>query len=129
MKPPTAWATTDAAVAAAEHWSTATLQCRSYGHNWAPLSARYVSRYRYYHAVMACVRCNAERHSELSDRGIVLGQWYVYPEHYLAAGIGRIGGDAKGALRLMAMGTTPTVRRAEAPHTLAARRALGVRTP
>ncbi len=86
----------------AANLTPAHLDCRAYGHNWTAHDATHVKRYRYWAVSQRCARCRTIRHQEMSERGVVSTSWYDYAEGYLAD-VGRIAGDAKGALRLEAV--------------------------
>jgi hypothetical protein len=84
----------------AQNWSDQFLECRTYGHHWRPQAATYTKDKRAISTVHVC-RCDTERRSMLDARtGWVLSVHYVYPDGYTTKGLGRITGDAKGALRL-----------------------------
>ena len=74
------------------------LYCREMGHNWRPYSA---GRYRDggFKRVLRCVRCKTKREQEISNRGAVMSNQYIYPEGY-SCEFGRIVGDGRGMLRL-----------------------------
>lgn len=84
----------------AKKWSTATLECRSYGHLWRPSTAQHFPKLRYWYVVRKCGRCTTERHEELDEYGRVFSKWYRYAEGYLTENLGRITGDGRGVLRL-----------------------------
>ena len=85
----------------AEFASTLTiayLLCRELGHNWRPWTARSINGG--YERALRCTRCHTERWEVLSSTGAKIKGHYVYPEDYLHAGLGRIVGDGRDALRL-----------------------------
>lgn len=76
------------------------LYCREMGHNWRPYTA---GRFKDggYERTLRCSRCRTQRVQEISARGVVLRNNYVHPDGYLSpAGMGRIVGEGRGALRL-----------------------------
>lgn len=89
----------DAQEAAAD-WSDQILECRTYGHKWRPATAAYTKDRKAIATTQVCL-CMTERHSTLDARtGWVMAIHYEYPDGYVLKGLGRIDGDAKGALRL-----------------------------
>lgn len=78
------------------------LFCREMGHNWRPFSAGRHADGGFVR-ILRCNRCKTERHQELSHRGSVTGNHYVYPEDYTVKGLGRIVGDGRDALRLVSL--------------------------
>lgn len=76
------------------------LFCRTYQHNWKPWSAHWSDHEGCYQVTIRCNRCSTKRVQTMSDKGAVLTSHYEYPEGYLAAGIGRIAGEGRDALRL-----------------------------
>jgi len=87
----------------AQDWTKAQLSCRLYGHIWQPLRATFHQTYRYFSTVQRCPRCKSERHTELNERGHVVSTSIHYADGYLAERVGRIVGDSKDALRLVAL--------------------------
>lgn len=74
------------------------LRCKSYGHQFDPFT---VERLRGAFIVhLKCHRCTTVTSQEISLRGMLLtGRSYNYPDGYLFKGIGRIQGEARGAIR------------------------------
>jgi hypothetical protein len=81
------------------------LQCRTYGHSFAPHSVNVgvtVGRANaYYEQTLRC-RCGVKRRLLLSRSGSVISSSYIYNESegYLSSGLGRIVGEGKDALRM-----------------------------
>ncbi len=75
------------------------LECRQYGHAWKAYTVdkdgpRYV-------VTTVCPRCESKRVQTLDRTGMIVGHAHVtYSPGYLAHGIGRITGQAKGVIRL-----------------------------
>jgi hypothetical protein len=78
------------------------LYCRRYGHNWTPRTA--IKRKWWYEATVVCARCTAERIEVINMRGEIVKKYMRYPQGYLAINIGRIMGESKNKLRLVALG-------------------------
>lgn len=78
------------------------LECRRFGHPWKAYTVdkdgpRFVE-------TTQCPRCESTRTQVLDRRGMIVGHANVnYSDGYLAHGIGRITGEAKGILRLEGM--------------------------
>lgn len=83
---------------AAEDMPQEFLRCKSYGHQFDPHT---VQRTRTVYIVgLKCHRCGTTTEQEISTRGLILtGRHYKYPDGYLFRGLGRIQGEARGALR------------------------------
>lgn len=90
----------------ARQWPDEYLSCRTYGHLWQPYRASHNTRLRYWRSVRICPRCNTEKTEEISERGMILASWYTYPDGYQTKGLGYIGGEARGAIRLQALTRT-----------------------
>jgi hypothetical protein len=77
------------------------LHCRELGHNWRPWVARYDEEHSSYERALRCTRCRTERWESIGLSGTKLGSHYKYPDGYVApAGLGRIVGEGRDALRL-----------------------------
>lgn len=77
------------------------LNCRAYGHAWAPLDA-----YRIrggFDQRMRCRDCGAIRHRTLDRYGDVLTSSYSYADGYLVVGLGRIEGADRGRIRIASL--------------------------
>lgn len=75
------------------------LHCRELGHLWRPATAgRHPDGG--FTRTLRCHRCRTKREQELSNRGMVLTNKYIYPEGYQSENIGRIVGEGRGLLRL-----------------------------
>lgn len=107
----------------ARDWTKAQLSCRLYGHIWQPLRATFHQTYRYFSTVQLCPRCKSERHAELNERGHVVSTAIHYPKGYLAEKVGRIVGDSKDALRLVALARVYDVQAITDPDARARSRA------
>lgn len=83
----------------AETLSESHLECRQFGHAWRAYTVdKDGPRYR---VTTICPRCEAKRVQTIDSRGMVVGHTNLrYPDGYLAHGIGRITGEAKGVVRL-----------------------------
>lgn len=93
-------ATPEDALEAAQEWTDQILECRTYGHHWTPQGATWTKDRRAIATTQVCP-CEATRHVLLDGRtGWVITSHIDYPDGYLLKGVGRITGDAKGALRL-----------------------------
>lgn len=100
-------ATPEDVAAAIEGWGADVKECRAYGHQWVPSTATYSRDNRSIYTTQTCGRLSADgeshatRHAELNARtGAVLNSHITYAEGYLVKGLGRVTGDAKGAIRL-----------------------------
>lgn len=99
-KPPT-YASPEDTLEAAQDWTDAFLECRTYGHPWKGQSASYTKDRTAIATTELCRSCESERHSLLDARtGWVMSSHIDYADGYLLKGLGRITGDAKGAVRL-----------------------------
>lgn len=76
------------------------LLCRDMGHNWLPFGTP--GRYKDggFERILRCSRCKCERHTSISNTGMILSSHYTHPEGYLLEGLGRIVGEGRGILRL-----------------------------
>jgi hypothetical protein len=94
-------ATPEDALEVSGEWSNEWLECRTYGHTWKPQAATYTKDRKAIATTQLCPRCECERHALLDARtGWVISSRIDYPDGYLLKGVGRMTGDAKGALRL-----------------------------
>ncbi len=90
--------------ARAQDWTDAQLACRASQHRWQPLRAVLNRRYGFWRCDWQCDRCATEKSSEIdADTGEVWGTWYAYDDGYLATGMGRMAGDARGIIRLASL--------------------------
>lgn len=100
------YADTDDVIEFAAGLSEDFLYCRELGHNWRPYSAgellggKKEDQVVGYYRTLRCSRCETKREQEVTDRGLILRNFYVYPDGYILDGLGRIVGDGRGALRL-----------------------------
>jgi hypothetical protein len=76
------------------------IHCRDYGHSWRPFTASYDARERCYVQQLRCTRCRTLRQRLLDTHGQVIKSAYVYADNYLVKGIGRLGAEARGEVRL-----------------------------
>lgn len=78
------------------------LDCRDHGHNWKPLTARWVEDGgRTIERLLRCSRCRTERLQALSPTGHTLANRYTYPDGYTAPpGSGRFDTQARDGMRL-----------------------------
>jgi hypothetical protein len=88
---------------AAEQWSESVLECRDTGHHWERARASHIRRLHYYTVIHICSRCGMFRTREMSESGHVYANSYTYPDGYLLKGLGRIAGEAKDAIRALAL--------------------------
>lgn len=106
-KPAAIGANRDEVEGFAHSLSVSHLQCRELGHNWRPWVARYDEEHNSYERALRCVRCRTERWETIGLSGSKLGAHYKYPENYAApAGMGRIVGEGRDALRLESLTRT-----------------------
>lgn len=87
--------------AAAEEWGKGVVACRSYGHQWKPLSVHRAGSA--FIITQRCPSCRAERECEMDSRGYASPWKYRYPEGYLMAGLGRVDTHGRAALRLKSL--------------------------
>ena len=85
------------------HMSDSQLQCRDFGHSWRPYTVEYVAQRRQYLEALRCSRCRTMRVRLLGERGELLGNRYIYPDGYLAVGMGRLDSDDRDAVRLASL--------------------------
>ena len=76
------------------------LHCRSYGHAWTPWRAEALPRRQGFEQWLRCQRCGTTRHRTLTRWGEVVASSYTYPDGYQMAGVGRLTGDDRGAIRV-----------------------------
>jgi len=76
------------------------IQCRDYGHTWAPFTAHRIEGGKGYDQILRCIRCGTHRHRVLDRWGDVLHNTYAYSDGYLVPGLGRLSGTDRGAVRL-----------------------------
>lgn len=94
---------------AIESMTGSILECRELGHTWKPLRAAFSKKAKTYARTLRCPRCHTEREQELSARGTVISNHYVYPDGYLIKGLGAMVGDNRDKLRLASL--TRTINR------------------
>lgn len=98
----TQWASSGAVEQAINQWQDGVVECRTYGHGWR--SATVLHRPGIYTIIQRCSRCTTERERDMTERGDVLGSWHMhYPRGYLLVGLGRIGAENRGLLRLASL--------------------------
>lgn len=94
------------------------LECRDYGHTWRARTARWDPETRAYERTLECARCTTIRSQWLSAYGHALKGSYSYPDGYQHAGLGRLDGSARDALRLESvtriLGVSPATARRRA---------------
>lgn len=77
------------------------LECRDLGHSWRPWTARaFGGRLGGFESVLRCSDCGTLRTRTLSRTGAVMSSHYTYPDGYLVAGLGRLTGTDRDAVRL-----------------------------
>lgn len=96
------WAELEEVVDFAEGLPDTFLECRELGHLWRPWYAG-LNEYGSYDRILRCTRCYTKRVQVISARGVVVKNSYIHPEGYLHKGMGRIAGDARGAMRLVSL--------------------------
>lgn len=96
------WAEVEDVVEFAEGLPDTFLECRELGHLWRPYHATF-NEYGGYDRVLRCSRCYTKRVQVITRRGVVVKNSYLHPEGYLHVGMGRITGDARGAMRLVSL--------------------------
>lgn len=82
------------------------LICRDLNHDWSGYRAWATGRGRslLYTRVLKCKKCTTEREDTLTSQGFKVGTKYNYPDGYLTPkGTGRLGSDARAALRLVSV--------------------------
>ena len=83
-------------------WDREVLDCRAYGHDWKPRTAKWNGPR--VEGSLLCDRCEAAKSFTLDGTtGEVLKSSISYADGYLVKDMGRIVGEAKGALRLAAI--------------------------
>lgn len=90
---------TDAAQLAKE-LSDAYLSCRERTHDFQPHTVDWLTDETCYERNLMCSRCQTIKRQYISYYGAVLQQYYLYPDDYLAIGLGRIVGAGRDAVRL-----------------------------
>lgn len=99
----THWADVDHVTEAAEDMPLEFLDCRDFRHAWRRYSTS-LAPDGTWERVVQCSRCGVLRTEGLSRSGGRLGgPKYEYPDGYLIPNLGRIGGDALDALRLVSL--------------------------
>lgn len=91
----------------ADGLKTAYLMCRTIGHAWKPQAAVFYPKLKCYYTSYRCTRCRTERVAWLDSHGRPTagsGSRYNYPEGYVLPGVGHLGTDDRGTLRLAALG-------------------------
>lgn len=89
---------------AAEGMTDGVLACRELGHPWGAYVASVDRAAKCFERTLRCGRCGTLKVQTLSYSGHILGSHYIYPDGYLMeAGLGRIAGDGRAALRLVAL--------------------------
>jgi hypothetical protein len=95
----TVWASPEAVERASRDWTLGQITCRTYGHNWHPLTVTH--RPGLYTVRQRCGRCRTERRQEVNEQGYPMTGWnMVYGEGYLLHKVGRVGADGRAVLRL-----------------------------
>ena len=75
--------------------------CRVYGHRWDSQRIEWTDNAGYYVEVLACDRCECERHDYVNlTTGLIGKRAYRYPEAYTLDGGMSFTSEARGALRL-----------------------------
>lgn len=92
------------------------LACRDLTHSWRPFNAAKEPNGLWIR-VLRCSVCKARKTQHLDSRGNVIGKSSpVYPDGYLAKGLGRIAGEGRGALRLESLNRLVEKRSATQPQ-------------
>lgn len=79
------------------------LECRDFQHMWRPMGCRYQVKTQTYERSLKCERCDTVKSQVLSRTGAVLGTKYEYADGYTTKGNGRMGSEARDALRLVSV--------------------------
>lgn len=78
------------------------LRCHAFGHPWDPHTVADLGRS--YEVTLRCARCKSEAKQIINKRGILeTARKYDYAEGYLFKGLGRVQGNARGAVRIEAI--------------------------
>jgi len=95
----TTWATPADVEKAAADWTVGQVTCRTYGHNWHPLTVSH--RPGSFTVWQRCGRCQTERRQEIDEQGYPRAGWNMsYTDGYLLKNMGRVGTDGRAVLRL-----------------------------
>lgn len=74
------------------------LQCRRWGHAWDPFTVAKIGRS--FESIIQCRRCRTRRVELMTSGGEITKSHHLYPEGYLAVGMGHIVGEGRNILRL-----------------------------
>jgi hypothetical protein len=111
----THWADVGEVSSAAEDMPLEFLDCRDFRHAWRRYSTN-LAQDGTWERVVRCLRCGVLRTESLTRTGGRISHpRYEYPDGYLIPQLGRIGGDALDALRLVSLvrGSAPTEPKAK----------------
>lgn len=89
---------------AANGWTNAVVQCRTYSHSWHPMSVTHQPGF--YTITQRCSRrCGCTRVCTMDERGYMQGTWQIrYPQGYLMdKGAGRVDFNGRARLRLVSL--------------------------
>lgn len=121
------WAEAADVLAAAREWSEGQKACRrNNNHHWQDLDVEPNARLRFQRVVQRCGQCGNHRWKEINFNGEDLCGWRSdpLPTYGLPPGTGRMGADARNALKAQHYGRS---RRGTAqPRSGVTRRILGV---
>lgn len=86
---------------AATDWTDKVVSCRTYGHQWRPLTV--IHDRDGYVIMQRCSSCGNRRECQMDANGFTNGWTYGYQDGYLTKGLGRIGDNGRAALRLASL--------------------------
>jgi hypothetical protein len=96
-------ATSEKVARLAKGWSREIVKCRTRGHAWELVQATYIKKDHRYIQALGCTRCLAAKEQELNEAGKILSSTTWYQKGYLVKGLGRLGAEGKGVLRIHAL--------------------------
>jgi hypothetical protein len=133
IKNETTWASVEDAAELARDWNYEYLECRVNRHSWQQTDSVFIKKYQYFRVWTQCTRCDSKRYQECAKNGVPYMSQLTYSTGFLAKGLGRIAGDALGAVRVEMLNRNGlrTVRSTKEdddtlPHSRITRRALGI---
>jgi hypothetical protein len=75
------------------------LQCRDFGHAWAPYTVESVPQRKVYIETLRCDRCHTHRLRIIKRDGSLVGGSYRYVEGYRVEGMGRVSVTSRAVMR------------------------------
>jgi hypothetical protein len=85
---------------AVERMTFEQLECRDFGHAWAPYTARLIGNLGGYEYTLRCGRCLTERYRQIGRTGRLLQNKYRYEPGYLIKGLGQLTTEDRDEFRL-----------------------------